>query len=81
MKEWNNAEVQQWLMKHHLTQMLRLLADYDGRSLLYFHRYVRRNTDKQETIALLDEDVKRRLNERLSLIELFKFVSMLDQEP
>ena len=49
----------------------RLLKDCDSlEGVTYFHRYVRRNSEKQETIGLLDEDVKRQLNERLSLIEL-----------
>ena len=80
VKDWTKEEVQEWFMKHELTQLSQLLAGYDGRSVLYFHQYVRRNTDKHEAIALLNDDAIRRLKERLSLVELFKFISLIDQE-
>ena len=80
MKEWTKEEVQEWLVKHGLCQMSRLLSDCDGRSMIYLYRYVRQNGDKQETIGLVNEDVKRRLNERLSIIELFQFQSLIDHD-
>ena len=56
--EWTKEEMQEWLVRNGLLQMSRLLPEYEGRSLLYFHRYMRRNGEKQETIVLTCDAMK-----------------------
>ncbi|CAF1533191.1 unnamed protein product [Adineta ricciae] len=39
MLQWTQAEAQEWLTKHRLVQLCRLLSDCDGRSLVHLYRY------------------------------------------
>jgi hypothetical protein len=77
--EWNQAEVQYWLIEHNLIQMSRLLSDYDGRSLIYLNKYLT-NGESQAVMKLLEGDSLRRMNQNLSLVELAHLQSLVDQE-
>ncbi len=77
--EWTQTEVQDWLNRHNLVQMSRLLSDYDGASLVYLNKYLI-NGDSQQIIKLLEEDSLRRTNQNLSLVELARLQSLVYQE-
>ena len=79
MLEWTQLQVQDWLTGHNLTQMSRLVADCDGRSLVYLNRYMKYG-QPQEVLSMLQEDLHRRTNQKLSLIELSCFHSLMDQQ-
>jgi hypothetical protein len=79
MLEWTQAQVQGWLTEHNLTQMSRLLVDCDGRSLVYLNKYMKYG-QPQEVLSMVQEDLRRRTNEKLSLIELSCFHSLMDQQ-
>ncbi|CAF4199961.1 unnamed protein product [Rotaria magnacalcarata] len=75
---WTQAQVQDWLVEHDLVQMARLLKNYDGRSLIYLHRYMKHG-QSQQILNLLQEDSIRRTNQSLSLVELSHFHSLIHQ--
>ncbi|CAF4272913.1 unnamed protein product [Rotaria sp. Silwood2] len=77
--EWTQEQVQDWLIKHNLVQMSRLLTNYDGRSLIYLHRYIKYGQPEQ-ILNMLQEDSLRRTNQCLSLVELSQFRSLMDQQ-
>jgi hypothetical protein len=79
MRLWTQAQVQTWLIEHHLVQMSRLFVNCDGGSLLYLNKYMN-HCEPQEVLSLLQEDSRRRTNESLSLIELSCFHSLIDQQ-
>ena len=77
--EWTQTQVQQWLVEHNLFQMTRLLAGYDGRSLVYLNKYMK-NGQSQQILSLLQEDSLRRTNQSISLLEMCRFQSLMDQQ-
>jgi hypothetical protein len=77
--EWTQSQVQQWLVEHNLIQMSHLLIDYDGRSLVYLNKYMER-CSPQQILSLLQEDSLRRTNKSISLIEISRFQSLMDQQ-
>ncbi|CAF1063505.1 unnamed protein product [Rotaria sordida] len=77
--EWTQTQVQDWLLEHNLVQMSRLLMNYDGRSLIYLHRYIKYGRPEQ-VLNMLQEDSIRRTNQCLSLVELSYFHSLLDKQ-
>jgi len=77
--EWTGTQVQQWLVEHNLIQLSHLLADCDGRSLVYLNKYMK-NGQTQQILNLLQEDSLRRINQSVSLIELSRFHSLMDQQ-
>jgi hypothetical protein len=77
--EWTQSQVQQWLGEHNLIQMSHLLTDYDGRSLVYLNKYMK-NGQPQQILSLLQEDSVRRTNKSISLIEISRFQSLMDQQ-
>ena len=79
MLDWSVAQVQAWLASHGLTQMCNLLQGCDGRSVVYLHRHLR-HCRTNEVLQLLDSDSRRRISERLSILELCRFQSLVDQE-
>jgi hypothetical protein len=77
--DWNQTEVQEWLIEHNLAQIARLLFDFDGVSLVHLNKYLS-DGDSQDIIKLLDEDSLRRTNQNLSLVELARFQSLVELE-
>ncbi|UJR22664.1 hypothetical protein I4U23_025703 [Adineta vaga] len=75
---WSQFQVQQWLTEHRLVQILRLLDGCDGRSLVYLHSYIKAG-DTQQILSLLQQDSLRLTNQNISLIELCRFRSMMDE--
>jgi len=77
--EWTQTQVQDWLIRHNLVQMSRLLTDYDGRSLVYLSKYMK-SCQTQQILNLLQKDSLRRTKEDVSLIELSRFHSLMDEQ-
>jgi hypothetical protein len=77
--EWTSTQVQDWLIRHNLVQMSRLLTDYDGRSLVYLSKYMK-SCETQQILNLLQKDSLRRTKEDVSLIELSRFHSLMDEQ-
>ena len=79
MLDWTSTDVQRWLVGNKFIQMARLLADCDGRSLVYLNKYMK-HSDIRYLLSSFREDSLRRLNENLSLIELSRFQTLLDKQ-
>ena len=79
IQDWSITDVQQWLTEQNLEQMLRLLKNCNGRSLIYLHQYIT-NGNADEIFLLLKEEAHRQLGENLSLIELSCFRSLMDEQ-
>ena len=78
MIDWTTTNVQDWLTNHNFTQITQLLIDCDGRDLVYLIKYMKYS--KFEDILLsFREDALRRLNQHLSMIELARFQSLIEQ--
>ena len=77
--EWTAEEIRAWLVEHRLPTMGRLLAGCDGRSVVYLHRYLKQGSSG-EMLRLLEEDARRQTKESVSLTELCRFQSLMDQE-
>jgi hypothetical protein len=77
--EWTETEVQNWLIQHNLVQMSRLLFDYNGLSLIYLNKYLA-NVNSELILKLLQEDSLRRTNQNLSLVELARFQTLVDEQ-
>ena len=77
--EWTESQVQQWLVEHNLSQLSRLLVGADGRSLVYLNKYMK-NGQSQQILSLLQEDSLRRTNQSISLIDISRFQSLMDQQ-
>ncbi len=77
--EYTSTHVQDWLKKQNLVQMTRLLANCNGRSLMYLNDFIT-NGKIQQILLLLQEDSLRRSGENLSLIELSCFQSLMDEQ-
>jgi hypothetical protein len=77
--EWTETEVQNWLIEHNLVQMSRLLCDYNGLSLVYLNKYLA-NGNSELILKLLQEDSLRRTNQNLSLVELARFQTLVDEQ-
>ncbi len=77
--EWSHTHVQDWLIKHKLIQISRLLANCDGRSLVYLSKYMK-HSELRYILNSFREDSLRWLNQPLSLIELSCFQSLMDQQ-
>jgi hypothetical protein len=77
--DWTQVHVQNWLVEHHFVQLPRLLADCDGRSLVYLSKYMK-HSEVRDIISSFREDSLRRLNQNLSFIELSRFQALMDQQ-
>ena len=77
--DWTQVQVHQWLVENNLIQMSHLLIDYNGRSLFYLQKYMKK-CEPQQIILLLQEDSLRRTNQSISLIEMCHFQSLVDQQ-
>ena len=77
--QWTQTEVQEWLTKHHLVQLRRLLSDCDGRSLVHLYKYMKAG-ERSVVMSLLQDDCIRRLNESISLIEISRFRSLVHRQ-
>jgi hypothetical protein len=76
--EWTQAHVQHWLTEHNLIQMSRLLTNCDGRSLVYLRGYLK-HSDLRQVLNSLQDDSLRHTNQNLSVLELSRFQSLMDQ--
>jgi hypothetical protein len=77
--DWTQVHVQNWLVEHHFVQLPRLLADCDGRSLVYLSKYMK-HSEVRDIISSFREDSLRRLNQNISFIELSRFQALMDQQ-
>jgi len=76
--DWTQVHVHKWLIGYNLRQMARLLADFDGLSLNSLGELIRKS-DPQQILTLFQEDSLRRLNENISLLELARFRTLLNE--
>jgi hypothetical protein len=79
IQDWTKKNVNDWLIEHDLIQMSQLLANCDGRGLLYLNDFIK-NGETKQVLNLLQEESIRRNNENLSLVELSYFRSLIDQQ-
>ncbi|CAF0953160.1 unnamed protein product [Rotaria sordida] len=77
--DWTQIHVQEWLTRHNLIHLSRLLVDCNGSSLLYLDDLLRHGDIKQ-TLSLLQEDSLRRTGHSLSYIELSIFGSLMNEQ-
>jgi hypothetical protein len=77
--DWTQTHVQEWLVGHNLNQMSHLLADCNGRSLLYLDDHIRIG-DINQMFNSLQEDSVRKTGQTLSLTEFSCFRSLLDEQ-
>jgi hypothetical protein len=77
--EWSKIHVHDWLIDHNLTEMVVLLANCDGRSLVYLSKHMKHG-DPQQVLRLLQGDSLRRTGQDLSLIELSTLQSLINVE-
>ncbi|CAF1063494.1 unnamed protein product [Rotaria sordida] len=77
--DWTQIHVQEWLTRHNLIHLSRLLVDCNGSSLLYLDDLLRHGDIKQ-TLSLLQEDSLRRTGQSLSYIELSIFGSLMNEQ-
>jgi len=75
---WTQIHVQNWLIGHNLKQMARLLVDFDGPSLNSLGELITK-TDPQQILTLCQEDSLRRINENISLLELARLRTLLNE--
>ena len=59
--------------------MSRLLANCDGRTLVYLNKYMK-NGESKQILSLIQEDSLRRTNQNVSLIDISRFHSLMDQQ-
>jgi hypothetical protein len=79
ISEWTQIQVQEWLVGHNLVQMSRLLAECNGRSLVYLDGFMK-NAETKQVLNLLQEDSLRRTGQSLSLTELSRLRSLMDEQ-
>ena len=77
--DWSDIHVHHWLTKSNLPQMARILSNMDGPSLIYFREYMI-NNEPQRTVASLQQDALRLTNETVSLVQVARFRSLIEQE-
>lgn len=79
---WTQTDVQNWLTGYNLGQMTRLLADFDGPSLISLKDFMIK-IDSKQILSLFQDDCHRQINESVSLLELARFRTLLNkqQEP
>jgi hypothetical protein len=77
--QWTSSDVHHWLMASNLTQMASLLKDFDGASLNSLNDFFV-NVDSNQILNLFQSDCQKRINERISLLELARFRSLLRQQ-
>jgi hypothetical protein len=77
--DWTQVHVQNWLIGHNLRQMARLLGDFDGPNLNSLGELITRS-DPQQILTLFQEDSLRRINESISLIELARLRTLLNEK-
>ena len=78
ISNWTGMHVQNWLIEYNLKQMARLLSDFDGPSLISLHEFMT-NSDPQQILTLFQQDSHRRLHDNISLLELARFRTLLNQ--
>ena len=78
MIDWTTTNVQDWLTNHNFTQITQLLIDCDGRDLVNLIKYMK-YSKFQDILLSFREDALRRLNQHLSMIELARFQSLIEQ--
>lgn len=79
IREWTVNDVQQWLLEKKLFQMAQLLTDVNGSSLIYLTQLMS-NSVSQDHAALFQQDSMQKTGRALSLIELARFRSLIDDE-
>ncbi|CAF3625681.1 unnamed protein product [Rotaria sp. Silwood1] len=76
--DWTQIDVQNWLIGSNLRQMARLLTDFDGPSLNNLYDLIVR-TEPQQILSLFHDDCSRKINESISLLELARFRTLLNE--
>jgi hypothetical protein len=74
--DWKHIHVQKWLIGSNLTQMARLLSDFDGPSLNSLSELIV-EADPQQVLSLLQDDSLRRIHQNISLLEVARFRVLL----
>ncbi|CAF2355479.1 unnamed protein product [Rotaria sp. Silwood2] len=77
--DWDQTQVDDWLTSHGLLQMSRLFANFNGKSLMHMSEIIE-NVEPQQVISLLQDDSLRQTSQNLSLVELSRFRSLLEQQ-
>ncbi|CAF3990233.1 unnamed protein product [Rotaria magnacalcarata] len=76
--DWSQEDVQNWLVGFNLRQMAQLLVDFDGPSLNSLSEFITKS-DPQEILTLFQDDCSRNINENVSLLELARFRTLLNE--
>ncbi|CAM4807500.1 unnamed protein product [Rotaria magnacalcarata] len=76
--DWSQEDVQNWLVGFNLRQMAQLLVDFDGPSLNSLSEFITKS-DPQEMLTLFQDDCSRNINENVSLLELARFRTLLNE--
>jgi hypothetical protein len=76
--DWTETHVQTWLLGNNFLQLSHLLAGCNGRSLLYLNGYLK-SGETNQILNLLKEDSLRRTGQTLSITELSRFRSFMDE--
>ena len=80
VQQWSVNDVQDWLMENNLTQISRLLSDFDGPSLINLTKYIINSNNSDMVLNLLQDDSLRRTHQNLSLVELSRFQTLINQQ-
>ena len=78
MLDWTHSHVQNWLKGLNLRQMARLLVEFDGRSLNSLGEFLA-DSNPHQILTFFQEDSHRKLHENISLLELARFRTLLQQ--
>ncbi|CAF2653370.1 unnamed protein product [Rotaria sp. Silwood2] len=76
---WTQIDVQNWLIESNLRQMARLLINFDGPSLNSLYELIIRS-EPEQILKLFQDDCLRNINENISLLELARFRTLLNEQ-
>ncbi|CAF3982807.1 unnamed protein product [Rotaria sordida] len=77
--DWTKIDVQNWLIGSNLRQMARLLSHFDGPSLNNLYELMIESEPRQ-ILELFQDDCLRNINERISVLELARFRTLLNEQ-
>lgn len=79
IRQWTKDDVQQWLKSNELLHLAEVLSDSNGSDLIYLSKLVSNNSP-EENLKLFQEDAMKRTGKNLSLIEIARLHTLLDEQ-
>jgi hypothetical protein len=79
IRQWTQNDVQQWLTEHNLLHMAHLLSNLNGSSLIHLSKLISNNSP-QENVSLFQEDSIKRTGRNVSLIEIARLQSLIEEQ-